>query len=120
MSYQIRYDVPNIPFEILATCETTTDVHREMEYLTSLFGRVGKCSCCGGPAVPKIRVVKPDKERGKKGGTYYEWWCDSGECRAKVSLHSFDPDKSGKKGLYLKWDEGFEIWEGEKKAEPPI
>ncbi len=120
MGYQIKYDVPNMPFEIMSMCETTTDVHREMEYLTSLFGRVGKCSCCNSPAVPKVRIVKANPAENKKGGTYYEWWCENQECRAKVALHSFDPDKSGKKGLYLKWDEGFVVWEGEKAATPPI
>ena len=117
MPYQLRYKVPHTEFEILATCDNTTEVHRQMEYLGGLYGTVGQCTCCSGPTRAIVRVVKP--KDGKKGGTYFEWWCDNQDCRAKLPLHSFDPEKSGKTGLYKKWDENWEVYKPEE-SQPPI
>ncbi len=106
MGYQIRYAVPNTPFEILASCEDTVKVHEQMEQLTALYGNVAKCSECSGPAKPVCRQ--------SGDGTYYEWWCENQECKGKLALHEFNTKKSGKVGLYKKWDEKFEIWDGGK------
>ena len=114
MSYQIRYTVPNTPFEILATCEDTVKVHEQMQQLNALYGNVAKCTKCSGPAKPVCRVTSDGS------ATYYEWWCENMDCKAKLKLHEFNTKKSGKTGLYRKWQDDFEIWDGEKAATPPI
>ncbi len=117
MSYQIRYTVPNTPFEILCSCDTTTDVHKQMEYLMTLYGSVATCSVCDSPARPV--VIKGDIKTGPNAGkkaTYYKWWCENMDCKAQLQVHEYYKEQSGKEGLYRVSEEKFEVYQGEKSG----
>ena len=111
MPYQVRFKIPHTELEVICTAgESMADLHQAMSDISDLYRVGGKCTVCNGPARPVVRAPKSAK------GKFYEWWCDDLKCKAKMQLHQ----KKEGGGLYRVDDEGFEVWEGEKKDELPI
>ena len=111
MPYQLRFKIPHTDLEIMCSAgDSMTSLHQAMSDVSDLYRVGGKCTVCNGPARPVVRSPKAAK------GKFYEWWCDNMDCKAKMQLHQF---KEGG-GLYRVDDDTFEVWDGEKKSEPPI